>query len=1050
MKMYLFFFLLLALPLKLTHAATYYVDSIYGNDKWSGNQPSRIGSPTTDGPWQSLDKVSAQLLAPGDSVLLKCGSIWHETLKLQRSGTVANPITIGAYPSACANKPIINGSIPIPAHNWIRDTGNIYKLSSPINLITFGTFENGLGNWRKWSLKNNAIISLSSSCTQANNTCLSFTSGSGYSLAISNDFAIHKKQTYTAIFSVKAPLGVPVQAILRRGASPWETVGLDTSITGTGTWQTVVLPFVATASLPNARIDFALPGGRNISLDNVKLTKEINNVSAIFDNGKAVNVAHHPNRGHNLLQPDSFYYASAADADAVPLASGRSGSSYLTTGSDLSSLAHPAITPGTRVRVRSNAWTLSDHKIASVSGSQLYFDSPSSFRIKKDWGYFLYGQRWMLDEPGEWHYDTATKTAYVWMTDNEAPGNRVSLGQAGSGIEISNLSHIRISDLAIQNVDTGVNMRKVTNVVLRNLAISDTLGFGINAQLSIDSGVENSQIIRTLSDAISAAGSSQDGSLRFHAYDNLIMESSVQFRNGIITSLPRPTIAAIHAGVSAAIRGNRIYGTGYTGILPNRNSLISGNHIENACLVLDDCAAIYTWGKNHNSIIENNTIKRVVGGLAGKPADLESQAQGIYLDELSSGITIRGNTVIDADNGIQLHNAANNRIENNTLYGNRRHHLWLGEGTNILNASGDVHGNLVLDNRFFSTPSTSAIRQEAFRLNTNTHRFAIFDRNLYFTFLWHTISSEAWSGMISAYSLPKWQTTLTSTGLPRNLDPTSREINNASLSFAPFRVLGGNIVPNGNFISGQTGWSAWNSISPRGQMVLASCGTTIPCLRYTAGASESLLTSPYFSVQKDQWYKMSFDLKVGTMGQTVYVVARRGGGGSNGYEELMVAPDKWRVTGTTNLQRYSFIFKANKTVNASDPVTLDNGARIYFHNIFPGESVTVANLDLVPLSANNVTFRSHILINPTSKALALQCPDGTNTVLCGEYVRFSDSQRITWPYAVPPHGSEIIYSLDNSLIVSDKDGDGIPDYQDTCNGTPISQAVNSIGCALGQ
>jgi hypothetical protein len=170
----------------------------------------------------------------------------------------------------------------------------------------------------------------------------------------------------------------------------------------------------------------------------------------------------------------------------------------------------------------------------------------------------------------------------------------------------------------------------------------------------------------------------------------------------------------------------------------------------------------------------------------------------------------------------------------------------------------------------------------------------------------------------------------------------------------------------------------------------------------------------------------------------------------NGYEELMVTPDKWRVTGTTNLQRYSFIFKANKTVNASDPVTLDNGARIYFHNIFPGKSVTVANLDLVPLSANNVTFRSHILINPTSKTLALQCPDGTNTVLCGEYVRFSDSQPITWPYTVPPHGSDIIYSLDNSLIVSDKDGDGIPDYQDTCNATPISQAVNATGCGLGE
>ena len=129
-------------------------------------------------------------------------------------------------------------------------------------------------------------------------------------------------------------------------------------------------------------------------------------------------------------------------------------------------------------------------------------------------------------------------------------------------------------------------------------------------------------------------------------------------------------------------------------------------------------------------------------------------------------------------------------------------------------------------------------------------------------------------------------------------------------------------------------------------------------------------------------------------------------------------------------------------------MTLEKGARVDFHGLMPGQNVSVANLEIVPISAVDATLRSHILINPTGATLDLNCPDGSNALLCSEYVRFSDSQSVSWPYAVPPHESEIIYSRDSNL--TDGDGDGIPDYQDTCHATPAMQAVNATGCALGQ
>ena len=1031
------FALTVSLP---AHSKIYYVDSLNGNDAWTGASASQGGG---DGPWQSLSRISVASLLPGDSVLLRCGGVWYETLTLKTSGTAENPITVGSYPYACTDKPLIRGSTPIPAHNWIHDTGNIYKLSSTIDLITFGSFENGLGNWAQYSPQNNATMSLTNSCAQTNNTCMSFTGGSGNSLVISNNFTLHGKQVYTATFTLKSPAGIPIRAILRRGSPPWGAVGLDTFITGTGNWQTITLPFTATASLANARLDFEVPAGRNIGLDNVKITAPITNVSGVFESGKAINVAHHPNRGYDPLKPQSPYYAIAENANRVSW-NGGTGSSYLTTGPELSAATLSAITPGTGIRIRTNAWNISDRKIATVSGSRLTFDIPTTYPVEKNWGYFLHGQRWMLDEPGEWHYDAATKTVSVWMTDSAAPGNRVSVGQRAVGIEASNRNHIRIENLTIQNVGTGVHIYKATNAVLRNMNIFDTLGLGVDAMLSIDSGVEDSQIIRTAGDAISADVSS----IRFHAYDNLIMDSGIQSRNGngIINSLPVPAKAAIEAGKSATIRGNRIYGTAYIGIRPYDNSLLSGNHIENACLVLDDCGAIYTDGQNNNSTIENNTVLHVPGGLLGKPANLPSQSQGIYLDALSSGVTVSGNTAVGADSGIQLYSAANNRIENNTLYGNRRHQIWMQEGTTRLNAEGDTHSNIVLGNRLFSTLGTTAIGHVTELQKDNTDSFASYDGNLYFTLLSPTISSETWPGGGASYTLPTWQAAVTSNSLPRDLDPAASEVNSASIGYAAFHTTGGNILPNGNFASGMTGWTAWNKTAPYGQMMLESCTPAGQCLRYTAGSTESLLSSPNFSVQKDQWYKVSFDLKTGANGQTVSVMARRGGGGTNGYELLMGVPVNF--TGTTTWQRYGFNFKSLKTVNAHDPVTLDLGARVDFTRIMPGQNVAMANLEVVPLSSTETTLRSHILINPTGTTLDIDCPDGANAISCSEYVRFTDSQIVTWPYALPPHGSEIIHSRDSKL--SDGDGDGIPDYQDSCSGTGASKAVNARGCALGQ
>ncbi len=74
------------------NAATYYVDSMHGNDN----------SPGTFIPWKTLARAGRQKYQPGDHILLKSGDVWDEQLSINSSGTARKPITIGKYGSGAA------------------------------------------------------------------------------------------------------------------------------------------------------------------------------------------------------------------------------------------------------------------------------------------------------------------------------------------------------------------------------------------------------------------------------------------------------------------------------------------------------------------------------------------------------------------------------------------------------------------------------------------------------------------------------------------------------------------------------------------------------------------------------------------------------------------------------------------------------------------------------------------------------------------------------------------------------------------------------------
>jgi hypothetical protein len=82
------FTLLLVLPAAL-FARTYYVDSNTGNDNNPGISPVKA--------WQSLNKVNLFSFNPGDTILLKSGSLWTGILHCKGQGSPDRPIVVDKY-----------------------------------------------------------------------------------------------------------------------------------------------------------------------------------------------------------------------------------------------------------------------------------------------------------------------------------------------------------------------------------------------------------------------------------------------------------------------------------------------------------------------------------------------------------------------------------------------------------------------------------------------------------------------------------------------------------------------------------------------------------------------------------------------------------------------------------------------------------------------------------------------------------------------------------------------------------------------------------------
>ena len=338
----------------------------------------------------------------------------------------------------------------------------------------------------------------------------------------------------------------------------------------------------------------------------------------------------------------------------------------------------------------------------SVIASQLITGSSVSTSLP----FYVEGKLWMLDGPGEWAVSNGR--LYMWAPDGLSPEGRVWAAPKNNGVDADHSSNITLDGIRIFAAANGISADTASSLHVLNSEIINSALDGIWA-----SGSTGMQVDKT--SVVSSRGNGIDG---WYSVTGATVTNSTVNNTGTV-GMPSATDAAIFFGDGSSNRIDNVSVTssGYHGIsvLHNRNTTVSNNVIEAACVTLHDCGGIYTGARDKlplNLHIESNKVDNVGG----------PEGIAIYLDDFANGVTVTKNTISNSTNGMMVHNGFDNVITYNTFVSNKIEHLGFSQDT------GNVHNNQVTNNTFKSTNNEQSINLQA---GPNLKTFATYDYNTY-------------------------------------------------------------------------------------------------------------------------------------------------------------------------------------------------------------------------------------------------------------------------------------------------------------------------------
>jgi parallel beta-helix repeat protein len=212
------FLMALLCAIKTAFGANYYFSSTLGDDSRSSAQAQ---NPAT--PWRSIDKLNSifSSLNPGDAVYFRRGEIFYGSIRITKSGTSTQPITISAYDQG--NRPVITGLTTFT--NWVSTGNGIWESYNPslgnaVNMVLLNNTWQEMGRYPNSNAPNKGFLhfeSVNGSTSITDNELTATPNWTGAEVVMRKRISILDRNTINShsgntIFYTSQSVYYPVQA----------------------------------------------------------------------------------------------------------------------------------------------------------------------------------------------------------------------------------------------------------------------------------------------------------------------------------------------------------------------------------------------------------------------------------------------------------------------------------------------------------------------------------------------------------------------------------------------------------------------------------------------------------------------------------------------------------------------------------------------------------------------------------------------------------------------------------------------------------------------
>ncbi|MDP2240449.1 MAG: right-handed parallel beta-helix repeat-containing protein [Burkholderiales bacterium] len=265
-----------------------------------------------------------------------------------------------------------------------------------------------------------------------------------------------------------------------------------------------------------------------------------------------------------------------------------------------------------------------------------------------------------LDQPGEWYLDRTTSTLYFWPLAQVKDGD-LEVSVTDTLLRFESAKNVRVENLTFEEArGDAILLKDSENVVIERCIIRN-----VGNRAMVISGGRNSGLKEVEIDQTAEGGVVLDsGDRKTLTPAGLFVEKSKIQRFSRLGRTNRPAVAI--EGVGNRVEGNVIADAPHAAIMfwGNDHRIVS-NDISRVVLETDDAGAIYTgrdWTAR-GTVIEDNFVHDIGGMIQSKEG-----VMGIYLDDMASGIVVRGNVFARVSQPVFIGGGRDNVVENNLFY----------------------------------------------------------------------------------------------------------------------------------------------------------------------------------------------------------------------------------------------------------------------------------------------------------------------------------------------------------------------------------------------